>query len=239
MSDRVAKKSSKTIQRATLAATIDELGFEVMPCSFCHSKGLRCKMLERSSRCGECVRRGRSCDGSGVPVSALDRIVAESRRLDSEEQDAEEALRAERLALAEAQKASAEAQRRLDESWARLDRLRRQKRMLLSRGGDMVRRGLESLDEMEEADRREANAAGDPVDMVDWDAAFVVPPELPLDLSFSGGPSFLVDQGSFDGTRQASQGSEVQDFFDVPFFFLVFCFHVCGKPCRLGCWFKK
>jgi hypothetical protein len=45
-------------------------------------------------------------------------IVAESKRLDSEEQDAEEAFRVERLALAEAQK-------RLDESLACLDRIRR------------------------------------------------------------------------------------------------------------------
>jgi len=46
------------------------------------------------------------------------RIIAESKRLDSEEQDAKESFRAKRLALTEAQK-------RLDESLARLDRIRR------------------------------------------------------------------------------------------------------------------
>ena len=80
--------------------------------------------------------------------------MAESKRLDSEEQDAEEAFRVERLALAEAQK-------RLDESLARLDRIRRQKRTLLSRGSDMIRRGLSSLDEMEDVEQRESAAVVD------------------------------------------------------------------------------
>jgi len=76
-------------------------------------------MIERSSQYSKYIRRGRSYDGSGVPVSScicvlrpaflsladlpsVGRIVAESKRLDSEEQDAEEAFRVERLALAEA-----------------------------------------------------------------------------------------------------------------------------------------
>jgi len=206
------KTPSKTLQRSALAAAIDELGYEVMPCSFCHSKGTKCKMIERASRCGECVRRGRSCDGSGVPVSSrscffppfrdcradipsVSRIVAESKRLDSEEQDAEEAFRAERLALAEAQ-------RRLDESLARLDRIRRQKRTLLSKGGDMVRRGLASLDEVEEMENRESNAVVEAqvnfaVDVVDWNAVFDTLPEL----------APVVDPDSFGGIPPVSLGS--------------------------------
>jgi hypothetical protein len=213
MTGRIEKKSSKTSQRSALAAAIDELGFEVMPCSFCHSKGLRCKMIERSSRCGECVRRGRSCDGSGVPVSSrefffffqallpvltdalVSRIVNESKRLDREEQDAEEAFRLERSALLEAQK-------RLDESLARLDRIRRQKRLLLSKGGDMVRRGLASLDEMEETEREESSAVVDAqlsgaLGVVDWNAVFLTLPDLPL----------LADPGSSGGTAAVSRDS--------------------------------
>ena len=212
MSGRIEKKSSKAVQRSSLAATIDALGFEVMPCSFCHSKGLRCKMIERSSRCGECVRRGRSCDGSGVPVSSrvflpcfvfrspsltrtVSRIVSESQRLEREELDAEESFRAEREALLQAQ-------RRLDESLARLDRIRRQKRSLLTRGTEMVRRGLASLDEVEEAERQESSAAleaqvNGAFGVVDWGAVFDTVPELelPAGLDSSGG-TLLVSPGS-------------------------------------------
>ena len=105
-----------------------------MPCSFCYSKGVRCKMIERSSRYSECVRRSRSCDGAGVSVSSriflsyfvfrlsllirtVSRIMSESQRLEREELDAEESFRAEREALLQAQ-------RRLDESLARLDYIR-------------------------------------------------------------------------------------------------------------------
>ncbi|AEO54338.1 hypothetical protein MYCTH_77342 [Thermothelomyces thermophilus ATCC 42464] len=148
---RSTKRSVKTEERIALAAAINELGFEVMPCSHCFSRGLCCRMIESSSRCGECVRRGRSYDGSGVPVSSLSRIVDESKRLDRLEQDAKEALRADHDSLAKAQ-------RRLDESLARLDRIRRQKRSLLSRGSEMVRRGLASLDELEEVEQQESGA---------------------------------------------------------------------------------
>ena len=58
--------------------------------------------------------------------------MAESKHLDSEEQDTEEAFRTERQAVAEAQ-------RRLNESLARLDCIRRQKRLLVSRNSDIIR----------------------------------------------------------------------------------------------------
>lgn len=102
--------------------------------------------------------------------SLVSRILAESKRLEREEQDAETAYRAERTALKAAQD-------RLDASLARLDRLRRQKRLLVSRGSDMTRRGLASLDEMEELEREETSAAAGAkdtgaLDAVDWNAVF-------------------------------------------------------------------
>jgi predicted transcriptional regulator len=101
---------------------------------------------------------------------AVSRIVSESQRLEREELDAEESFRAEREALLQAQ-------RRLDESLARLDRIRRQKRSLLTRGTEMVRRGLASLDEVEEAERQESSAAleaqvNGAFGVVDWGAVF-------------------------------------------------------------------
>jgi len=129
---------------------------------------LKYKIIERLSRYSKYVRYSRSYNRSRVPVSShlyffppfrnyrtniplVSRIVAESKRLNSKEQDTEEAFRAKRLALAEAQ-------RRLDESLARLDHIRRQKRTLLSKGSDIVRRGLASLDEVEEIENRKSNA---------------------------------------------------------------------------------
>ncbi|AEO58336.1 hypothetical protein MYCTH_80168 [Thermothelomyces thermophilus ATCC 42464] len=48
-----------------------------MPCSFCFSCGLYCHIIESSSCYGECVRRGRSYNGSRVLVlSYCSRIKA-------------------------------------------------------------------------------------------------------------------------------------------------------------------
>lgn len=91
-------------------------------------------MMDKVKRCEACVRRGRSCDGSGMPVSQrksfapflallaaltslVDRILQEQRRLKEEEKLAE-------LSLDEAQRNLEEAQRDLMERLARLRRLR-------------------------------------------------------------------------------------------------------------------
>ena len=63
----------------------------------------------------------------------MDRILREQRRLEAEEEVAEGDL--------------VYIQRELNERLARLARLRRQKRLLLDKGKEMVRRNLESLDE--------------------------------------------------------------------------------------------
>jgi hypothetical protein len=110
--------------------------------------------------------------------------------LDEAEQDAERQLRAERENLAEAQQ-------KLDESLSRLDRLRRQRRSLVTRGSELTRRGLASLDEMEAEDEAtvatqaaafDAQSLG-AVGVIDWDAILVDP--VGLDgvggLDFAGG----------------------------------------------------
>ena len=150
----------------------------------------------------------------GCLTCSVTRIVEESNRLDREERDAEEAFRVERTALLEAQK-------RLDESLARLDRVRSQKRLLFSKGSDMVRRGLASLDEVEAVEQQESLAvvgaqANGAFGLVDWGGVFLPESELSVDPDFSsGGPSFvglpagapLVDPGSSGGTPEASRGS--------------------------------
>ncbi|KAK0702447.1 hypothetical protein B0T21DRAFT_431997 [Apiosordaria backusii] len=63
------RKSSSARYRASLARNITENGFVVMPCSYCTSQGLTCRMLPQSSRCDNCVRRGRSCAGLNLSVA--------------------------------------------------------------------------------------------------------------------------------------------------------------------------
>ncbi|AEO54728.1 hypothetical protein MYCTH_64320 [Thermothelomyces thermophilus ATCC 42464] len=76
------QKSHSTYYRASLAQNIAKNGFVVMPCSWCASQGLVCKMIARTKRCEAYVRRGRSYDSSSIPLSSykLRRIKDAKRR---------------------------------------------------------------------------------------------------------------------------------------------------------------
>ncbi|PNH32595.1 hypothetical protein BJF96_g4158 [Verticillium dahliae] len=120
------------------------------------------------SRCSECVRRGRSCDGSGVPVNALSRITQELGKLDKKELDEEARLE--------------ELQSQVAEALSRLKRLRTQKRSLHERGVKMVNQGLQSLDELDSAEREESEAvvavqAAGGFGVIDWSALGSFDPE--------------------------------------------------------------
>ena len=98
----------------------------------------------------------------------MSRIISESKRIDREEESAEELLSARRSALRQAQAD-------LEEALNRLVRLRRQKRQLVTRGNEMARLGLQSLDELEEVERQESEAVIDVQAMggfgvIDWNA---------------------------------------------------------------------
>ena len=181
MSGRIEKQKSpskKTQQRIALAQLIDVQGEEVMPCSFCSSKGWKCQMMVGVSRCKECVRRGRSCDGTGVSISAITRSVKESQRLKAEESQAEEALSA---------------------ALAKLHRIRRQRAFHQAQSAKMVNKGLEELDE---ADREESGAAAEAtppgaMGTVDWDAVG----------SFEDFSLFLGDQGFVGENHQSPQNT--------------------------------
>jgi len=84
-------------------------------------------------------------------VLLVDRITEELKRLERQEELAEEALIAQQKKHAEL---LARQQQERDEALARLMRLRKLRRMLRERGVEMVNRGM-NADEMEEADRRE------------------------------------------------------------------------------------
>jgi hypothetical protein len=237
MSSRVeksrAKSKSKSEQRARLAASIDLVGLVVeMPCSWCFEKKLDCKMMEGVTRCAECVRRGRSCDGLGVPFDArtcpspflcfalvltcllVEKVLAESRRLDREEDEATEILSHTQSRLGVLRSELADLEGQSSASVARLARIRKQRRLLVSKGAKMVNRGIANLDLLEEEEDREHH-----VHSSSWAAP---PPSSPgdslaafgLDLSGAGVldgfvevDRLMADQGFVGGTVGAPVGS--------------------------------
>lgn len=122
-------------------------------------------------------------------TGVVDRILAEQRRLKEEEKNAEALLM--------------EYQQKASEALARLSRVRKQKEFLVEKGVEMVSRGLANLEELEQIERRESEAAldvqlsGFVTDVVDWNAVLETLPDL----------GSLDDPGSFGGTPLAFQGT--------------------------------
>lgn len=113
-----------------------------MPCTPCFRRKTPCRMAENSSRCAECVRVGRPCDGVLVG-SSLERTHAALEKVEVQVDEAEDQL-------ARAQQKALEAHREASEALARLTRLRQQKRFLRDRGNDLFARGMEGLDELDQ-----------------------------------------------------------------------------------------
>lgn len=93
----------------------------------------------------------------------MNRITSEHKKLRLQEREAEEQL--------------AEYQRKATEALSRLSRIRSQRESLVTRGAEMVNRGLKSLDELDEAERAESEAVmnvqlSGGVDVIDWNAVF-------------------------------------------------------------------
>lgn len=130
MPDHLSKSlslSRKSAERVALYRRILASGYEMSPCSRCVSLGLSCVVSAESRRCASCVQAGRACNVVPFSASALERLNVEEERL---------------ILLKE-------------ETLSRLLRLEQQQKLLRKRGAEMLRRGLESLDELEEIERRE------------------------------------------------------------------------------------
>ncbi|KAK1973406.1 hypothetical protein LZ30DRAFT_743667 [Colletotrichum cereale] len=141
-----------------------------MPYSFRRRSGYQCRIIERSSMCKECVRRGRACNASGDFLHPLSKTILNSKGLETKEEAADELLSAHHDTLHRTQAD-------LDDSLARLKRLRWQKHHLVTNVSEMNRLGLQSLDEFEAATRAESEAVIEVqscggVNMVDWNAMF-------------------------------------------------------------------
>ena len=130
-----ANKSHSTNRRAELAARLLRHGVAAtVTCSHCAESESPCVFAKESHRCSECVRRGRSCDGSfsGVEFDLLER-EKEKLQLD---------LRAVLVQQAEAAQKAVNLEQQISS-------LGNQHKQRLARGAAP----LQALDEAEEASR--------------------------------------------------------------------------------------
>jgi len=187
-------RSRKTKEREDLYTRILKNGFEMDSCSNCVRRNRTCISSTDSRKCAECVRRKLSCDQMGPSHPDWVKLEREEERLDREE----------------------------EETLVKLMRLRKQKKMLRSRGKEMLRRGLKTLDELDAAEeeereenergeqRREAEALPIPDTDVSSDpfSDLSLDPALAAALSdFDPANPFWASLGVGGGTPQASQGT--------------------------------
>ncbi|ORY60690.1 uncharacterized protein BCR38DRAFT_349772 [Pseudomassariella vexata] len=164
-----------------------------MPCSFCFQRKLSCRMIEKSTRCQKCVRRGRSCDGVLV-ASSLERMLSQQKKLDDEEEEASENLLALHSRLAEIQSELALAA-------GRLSRIRKIRKRVKNKSSELFERGIAELDKEDDilpaldSHERYMRSMGVPED-VDWSSF-----GLGADFSDLGS---LIPLDAAGGTAQAS-----------------------------------
>jgi len=164
---------AKAKQKNALADKIQRTGIEMSPCSRCERLSLCCIVATDTSRCGECVGSKQKCDVAGPSLSDWKSLEREERRLDDERR----------------------------ETLAKLLRLDLQQRSLRTRGREMLRRGLKSLDELDAAEEAERVAAAK-ITVPTGDFDF---PEIPLDPVEA--EAFWASLDSGGEKLQASQSS--------------------------------
>lgn len=141
MSGRIEKsRAKKTRERSILFDSISLLGVSAdMPCTHCFKNKKACRMVERSSRCQECVRRGRQCDGVLV-ASSLERLLSQQRKLEAEEDEANDNL-------GTLYEKMTELQSQLSSAMGRLSRIRKIRSQVKNKMMTEVQRGVIELDE--------------------------------------------------------------------------------------------
>ena len=119
----------------------------------------------------------------------MSRIIDEAKRLDDQEAAVEALLNSRRENLKRAQ-------RELDESLSQLESCRRRKRLLVSRGVELTKKGVNTLEELERIDQQESLLTEDVHTMIHTDL---------LDFSFLGASSvpFAVDGSSSGGVANS------------------------------------
>lgn len=128
-----SRPAKKTVEKNSLLSVILQNSIIMPTCSYCEGKGYdSCEVSPSdSSRCAECVRLGRSrCDVLGVGAAELRNIATQHQKLEDELQAAEE----------------------------KVLRLRKQKKMWFEKMMRAVRRGIDSVEELERVEKEEAEA---------------------------------------------------------------------------------
>ena len=75
-------------ERILLACTIENLGVEMSPCSFCERNNRKCIVDDSSKRCSKCVRHGASYNVEGPSSSDIESMLHEMERLNREDEEA-------------------------------------------------------------------------------------------------------------------------------------------------------
>ena len=127
-------RSTKYRERIELACWTKNSSYEMPPCSFYERNNRKCFVSEESTCCGECIHRGTHCDRDGPSVGDWSSLEREEERL----------CEVKALAL-----------QAVSENAARAQRADKQLEFLRAKGKEMLRRGLQTLDELDGAEERE------------------------------------------------------------------------------------
>ena len=114
-------------QRKIRSLVIESLGIEMPLCTGCRRAAVPCIFASNLERCARCVERNSCCSKALPSLSNWEKIKEEGDRLQREE----------------------------EEAMAKILRLRKQQRSFRSRAADMLRRGLNSLDELDAVKEKE------------------------------------------------------------------------------------
>ena len=124
--------------RFDLGDRINARGKMVIPCARCASSGGDCRLLVGYKKCGNCTRKGLSCNARDVTSSQFERVDKEKERLRLEIRKMKEIRR---------------------ENDARLARFERLQESLEERELELIRRGLVSLEELDRVEEAERAAS--------------------------------------------------------------------------------
>jgi hypothetical protein len=186
-------RTKKYKERLELALLIEAHGFIMPSCSFCERLSRNCIVSsEDSTRCNECVRRGGKCDVAGPSARDMASLLREQERLDQED----------------------------EATLNKLFRLRKQKKLLRDRASEMIRRGLQTLDELDAIEEKE-RLEKEYIEQEQRERLVQSPSSMPgpnegvfaysslvdLDLNSPSNAALLVDLGIADETPPISQGN--------------------------------
>ena len=107
---------------------------QMAPCANCQKKGLMCVVTKESKRCADCARHGMQCDTLGPSTDDWNSLQCEEKRL---ERKMATAVQQAQVAL------------------ARQLRLMKQQKLVKTRASEMLRRGLKTLDQLDEVEEKE------------------------------------------------------------------------------------